>query len=1405
MPEKSIHRLALAVTLGVTGLLLPRSAAAIPPPEVVLATSAEVLAPLLGVLLLLFVPVFWSRWWTRFSSVWRNYRVRVAATLFLLAAIVIPQLTVHLMTVLRNPNLAMDLDDPRLREEGTRILDLRSKEAVAACRLPRSTRLQPSEHDPVDTLDSLLRDPQTHRVVVVCHTGATSAQLATRWRALRAEEAPGDRGAYYFSGGAHAFCYPGADSSRQPIRELPPRLAEAWVAAGLARAIDARQSGDAELRGAWASDPPELSANAATVVLFDDAAVRDRLHEQRRGQGHTELFYTFLPADEGQGPGRLPGWTSPEDAITRVALTLSATLGSQTAALAALLLPGLLGLAVLRFRSMRRLREKPTLMVTVAFVGGLLLLSWVMGTAAAALPAYRHPGPTPVGGVPLFVFLWLQMSFDQKSRRDALLALWRGAALGQRVRPRVRRKKTLPSFLIMVLLLQLLALHEQPGTVVRALTAAAVMAVLLLTDAVTAGWGLWRLRRGEDRLRAFARWTGSPVASGRVWAELSTVASGHPGALAVEIAGRRGTVGLLTGRLRWEDGASGSPEDSPREQDADPPWRGPVETAIRLREQLGTDVLLKFRRDGAIVHAQRLEAEQTDERLLRDDLGDLAAKRRSCAVGSEDVDAALDTARYADVLRNPTTLGLDVFRRRWQPDGAATLATRHVGRRRKPSASAGPQVARLGPLVVVDERIERRFALGTGIARFLTTLAAPWLHRHLLSAVQRELGYAELVRHRRRVRRIKRRAEHVRSGRASRRRAARWSRRALRSLSGTSALWQERVAVLTALTRESISRLSGNADAGLLDAASSRERDAHAPDPGDAISPYDLLRERTASSGRGSGLQGSVARSRIERLSAVLAESEGLRLRTRQLWLRERAAVESLVAALSERVGWHTEDHDRMPPLSAFLSVEEVGTLSRRARAQALQEQAKARREEWARRGEITLRLEARVEDERIERLAPDAGQPSLWSVPGRDAGLTSTPERAVAKSTQGVVVSRFATDVIGVCRHVPCDERCRDEGGLESCGEGLGGEHVAVFDQPCPTLIASGPPVAAALARKGSLLCHAAINAREQALPAVFKLDGASDLRDGELVRVCPDGSLTRLTERPAGLFHASERLALRGLGGKASHLGELLHLGVPVPPFVVLSDDVVAALGPDGDDGTQRSLVTEALALVPSRTERWIVRSSAEDEDQPDRAAAGLYDSYPNLANVDEVLNACRRASVARCQRGVRLHLIVQEQCAPDVGGILFTRDPLAPEDDVLALEFSAQGAAGVTSGDGRETCLRLPRWSTKTEDQPGTERLPEKSFSRLLELGETIERHFACPQDIEWIQREWARSSSCKRARSPRSLPAEPPRRQVRHEYCYNLLRVQLTRTRNVETEAQRAYTSRWRQASRGEHDR
>ncbi|WP_291635807.1 phosphoenolpyruvate synthase [Clostridium sp.] len=187
------------------------------------------------------------------------------------------------------------------------------------------------------------------------------------------------------------------------------------------------------------------------------------------------------------------------------------------------------------------------------------------------------------------------------------------------------------------------------------------------------------------------------------------------------------------------------------------------------------------------------------------------------------------------------------------------------------------------------------------------------------------------------------------------------------------------------------------------------------------------------------------------------------------------------------------------------------------------------------------------------------------------------------------------------------------------------------------------------------------------------------------------------------------------------------------------------------------------------------YAVRSSATAEDLAFASFAGQQDTYLNVKGDSSLLRSVRdcwaslftdRAILYRIQNKIQhevvyMSVVVQKMVLPEVSGIMFTADPVSGHRGIISIDASyGLGEALVSGlvspdiykfrkssmeidskiiGDKKLAILPIDGGGTKKVDIIGerSSRQVMKDYNiiALSELGMKIEKHYGCPQDIEW----------------------------------------------------------------------
>lgn len=147
-------------------------------------------------------------------------------------------------------------------------------------------------------------------------------------------------------------------------------------------------------------------------------------------------------------------------------------------------------------------------------------------------------------------------------------------------------------------------------------------------------------------------------------------------------------------------------------------------------------------------------------------------------------------------------------------------------------------------------------------------------------------------------------------------------------------------------------------------------------------------------------------------------------------------------------------------------------------------------------------------------------------------------------------------------------------------------------------------------------------------------------------------------------------------------------------------------------------------------------VVRSSASCEDSVLFTNSGQYDSFLNLKDDDEIINAIEKVYRSFLSSNAMeyykinnidyhnnsMSVLIQEVAPVIKAGVLFTRNPITGEKKPI-IEYSEGLGENVVSGTNKVKTIK--------DNYDGL----SNEFQRLLKIGELIEKDFEFPQDIEW----------------------------------------------------------------------
>ncbi len=271
---------------------------------------------------------------------------------------------------------------------------------------------------------------------------------------------------------------------------------------------------------------------------------------------------------------------------------------------------------------------------------------------------------------------------------------------------------------------------------------------------------------------------------------------------------------------------------------------------------------------------------------------------------------------------------------------------------------------------------------------------------------------------------------------------------------------------------------------------------------------------------------------------------------------------------------------------------------------------------------------------------------------------------------------------------------------------------------------------------------------------------------------------------------------------GSKAVGLGDAARQGLPVPPGVALSGDLVEAIA-SGEDRAIEKVAKAIAALLPP----FAVRSSAVDEDGAAASFAGQHLTLLNVHSASDVAEAVRdvwwsansdsaityRQRVGRFTRP-SVGVVVQTLLNPAAAGVMFTENPVTGADERV-IEASWGLGEAVVAGLVIPDHFRLDRSGQVLERKAGRKHIAIRSLpnggtfeepvppaqvnqlclddTQLAALGELAlqcEKVYGPRRDIEWAFQDGelyllqCRAVTTGKDRSDAPPPGPPPRDPV-----------------------------------------
>lgn len=213
------------------------------------------------------------------------------------------------------------------------------------------------------------------------------------------------------------------------------------------------------------------------------------------------------------------------------------------------------------------------------------------------------------------------------------------------------------------------------------------------------------------------------------------------------------------------------------------------------------------------------------------------------------------------------------------------------------------------------------------------------------------------------------------------------------------------------------------------------------------------------------------------------------------------------------------------------------------------------------------------------------------------------------------------------------------------------------------------------------------------------------------------------------------------------------------------------------DVSDGVQKVVVHGYKELCENGDDKPVaVRSSATSEDSAEASFAGLQDTMLWVLGAEQIMHAVRkcwaslyspesvgyRRRLHMPEQDIAMAVVVQRMVDSLCSGVMFTRSPTTGDRSVIAVEGSWGLGSSIVSGEvtpdmfivnkvtgeiskrsiAAKMVQHLPDPAGNgvieeavPEDKQSSPCINDQEIQELAQIARKVEKHYGCPQDIEW----------------------------------------------------------------------
>lgn len=166
-----------------------------------------------------------------------------------------------------------------------------------------------------------------------------------------------------------------------------------------------------------------------------------------------------------------------------------------------------------------------------------------------------------------------------------------------------------------------------------------------------------------------------------------------------------------------------------------------------------------------------------------------------------------------------------------------------------------------------------------------------------------------------------------------------------------------------------------------------------------------------------------------------------------------------------------------------------------------------------------------------------------------------------------------------------------------------------------------------------------------------------------------------------------------------------------------------------------------------------KFVVRSSANCEDQSKSSMAGVFESFVNLSNIDEIFDSIKKCYCSLFSERalsyydlfdmdilhLKMSVIVQEYIEGIFSGVIFTADTKAHDTNCMFINFVQGKCRSFVDSSKQSYYIKVDKRTMQiietNKSNSKESSLPDIVTNQLMQVAVNIEKILGYPSDIEW----------------------------------------------------------------------